>query len=99
MFASALTLSFNLKVDTHKALADTKILTSKTLCIICLQYEWWHVLVERKAPDSVQCLHGIFEGYIGDKIIDKSSLNSNLTNTCTLHILNRVKSDVTVKES
>jgi hypothetical protein len=91
MFASALMLSFNLKVETHKALADIEILTSKAVHIICLQYEQWHMLAERKAPYSVQCLHGIFNIYIGDTISDKSSLISDFMNICILHVLNSQK--------
>jgi hypothetical protein len=30
---------------------------------------------------------------MGDTVLDKSSLNSNLTNICTLHVLNKDRSD------
>jgi hypothetical protein len=33
---------------------------------------------------------------MGDTILDRSSLNSNLTNICTLHVLNKTRSDVKV---
>jgi hypothetical protein len=37
--------------------------------------------------------------YGGDTILDKSSLNSNLTNICILHVLNKTRSDVNVLNS
>jgi hypothetical protein len=65
MLANALTLSFNPKAETYNALTDTEILTSRTLCIIYLQYELVNSMFsfkKKKASNCVQCLHGIFCG-------------------------------------